>query len=67
MLICNLIGAGLDVAIFRNFKDSESSDKVLCSRVAISESHGSCSSSFYVRFLLVYICSTMELKRSMGP
>ena len=53
-------GAGPSVALFRKLKDGESSDgessdKVLSWRAAIKrvESHGSCSVSFYVRFLFL--------------
>ena len=47
------IRAGPETALFRKLKDCELSDEVLCSMVAISESHGSSSASFYVRFLFV--------------
>ena len=38
-----------------NLRTMNCQTRFLCSRVAISESHGSCSASFYVRFLFVLL------------
>ena len=40
---------------FENLSTVNCQTRFLCSRVAISESHGSCSASFYVRFLFVLL------------
>ena len=47
------IGAGPDVALFLKYKDSEPSDKVLCSRVAISDK----MASHMAAAQQVFICS----------
>ena len=40
---------------FENSRTANCQTKCLCSRVAISESHGSCSASVYVRFLFMLL------------
>ena len=40
---------------FENSRTVNCQTRFLCSRVAISESHGSCSASFYVHFLFVLL------------
>ena len=48
-------GAGPVVALFENSRTVNYQTRFLCSRVAISESHGSCLASFYVRFLFMLL------------
>ena len=40
---------------FENSKTVSCQIRFLCSKVTISESHGSCSARFYVRFLFVLL------------
>ena len=44
-----------DVMLFENSRTVNCQTRFLCSRIAISESHGSCSASFYVRFLFMLL------------
>jgi hypothetical protein len=57
-----LIGAGPETILFENWKTMNCQTRLLALRVAISESHGSCS-DFMFAFSL---CNSTELKRYLA-